>query len=223
MNKEFTLEEFKEVLFSMHSNKAPGAKVMNTTFYKRFWDLCGYIIYSTSKDWLQRGRFPPQRNKTNIVLIPKVENPTSIKDLRPISLCNVLYKIISKVLANRMKPLLSRYISIEQFSFIANRSILDNVIVVMETIHHMKCKVRGEITLKKYISKAYDRVDWRYRLNVMSKMSFCEKWMKWIHICLGSIEYSAMVNRESVGPITLGRGPRQGDLLSHYLFILCVE
>ncbi|MCI13816.1 CNGC5-like protein, partial [Trifolium medium] len=91
----------------MHSNKAPGPDGLNPAFYKRFWDLCGVEIFNTSKQWLQQGCFPTQLSETNIVLIPKVDNPTSMKDLRPISLCNVLYKIISKVLANRLKPLLT--------------------------------------------------------------------------------------------------------------------
>jgi hypothetical protein len=118
---------------------------LNPAFYKRFWDLCGYEVFTTSKQWLQRGRFPPQLNNTNIVLIPKIDNPTSMKDLRPISLCNVIYKIISKVLANRLKLLLNMYISLEQSAFVADRSILDNVTVAMETIHHMKCKTRGKV------------------------------------------------------------------------------
>jgi hypothetical protein len=226
LTKDFVIEEFKEALFSMHSDKAPGPDGLNPGFYKRFWDLCGKEIYNTSMQWLRRGRFPEHLNDTNIVLIPKVDNPTSMKDLRPISLCNVLYKILSKVLANRLKPLLNRYISAEQSAFIADRSILDNVMVAMETIHHMKCKVKGkvgEVALKIDISKAYDRVEWRYLLNVMRKMGFCEKWVKWINMCLDSIQYSVSVNGESVGPITPGRGLRQGDPLSPYLFILCAE
>jgi hypothetical protein len=205
---DFTLEEFKTALFSMHTYKAPDLDGMNPTFYKRFWDLCGHIIFSTSKDWLQRGRFLPQLNNTNIVLIPKVYNLTSMKDLRPMSLCNVLYKIISKVLANRLKPLLNRHISIEQFAFVADRSILDNVMVSMETIHHMKCKVKGkvgEVALKFDISKAYDQIQWKYLVNVLSKMGFCERWVKWIQMCLESVGYSVMVNGESVGPIARER------------------
>ncbi|GAU29295.1 hypothetical protein TSUD_226660 [Trifolium subterraneum] len=128
LTKDFVLEEFKEALFSMHSDKAPGPDGLNPAFYKRFWDLC-------------------------------VDNPTSMKDLRPISLCNVLYKVLSKVLANRLKPLLNRYIFVEQSAFFADRSILDNVMVAMETIHHMKCKVKGkigEVALKIDISKVAD-------------------------------------------------------------------
>jgi hypothetical protein len=192
LTKDFVIEEFKEALFSMHSDKAPGPDGFNPAFYKHFWELCGKEIYESSVQWLQRGRFPEHMNDTNIVLIPKVDRPTSMKDLRPISLCNVVYKILSKVLANRLKPLLHRYISVEQSAFIADRSILNNVMVAMETIHHMKCKVKGkvgEVALKIDINKAYDRVEWRYLLNVMRKMGFCEKWSKWINMCLNSVQF----------------------------------
>jgi hypothetical protein len=192
LTKDFVIEEFKEALFSMHSDKAPGPDGFNPAFYKHFWELCGKEIYESSVQWLQRGRFPKHMNDTNIVLIPKVDRPTSMKDLRPISLCNVVYKILSKVLANRLKPRLHRYIYVEQYAFIADRSILDNVMVAMETIHHMKCKVKGkvgEVVLKIDISKAYDRVEWRYLLNVMRKMGFCEKWSKWINMCLNSVQF----------------------------------
>jgi hypothetical protein len=128
--------------FSMHSDKTQEPNDLNLA-YKRFWELCSNEVYQASSGYKEVA-FLEKLNDTNIVLIPKVENPTSMKDLRPISLCNVLYKVISKVLANRLKLLLNRYIYVEQSTFLAKRYIIDNVMVAMETIHHMKCKVCGK-------------------------------------------------------------------------------
>jgi hypothetical protein len=116
-----------------------------------------------------------------------------------------------KPLHTRAINFLTKYNYVKQYAFVADISILDNVAVAMETIHHMKCKVRekvGEVVLKIDISKKYDKVDWRYLVNIMIKTGFCEKRVKWIHICLHSIQHSIMVNGESVGPIISGRGLR---------------
>nr|KYP39509.1 Transposon TX1 uncharacterized [Cajanus cajan] len=102
----FSLDEFRVALFSMHADKSPGPDGLNPGCYKRFWYLLGPVIYQASNQWLEPGSFPPQLNHTNIVLILKIDHPTSMKDYRPISLCSVLYKVITKVLANRLKPLL---------------------------------------------------------------------------------------------------------------------
>lgn len=110
-----------------------------------------------------------------------------MRDLRPISLCNVIYKIVLKVLANRMKVVLSKCISQEQSASISQRSIVDNAIAGIETIHHMKCKTSrkvGEIALKNYIRKAYDRVNCQYLLEIMRRMGFSENWVAWISLCL---------------------------------------
>lgn len=224
--KEFSLEEFRMALFQMHPDKSPGPDGLNAAFYQRFWELCGGEIYSACIAWLNEGIFPHNINDTNIILIPKIDNPTSMKDFRPISLCNVIYKLVSKVLANRLEGVLHNYIAEEQSAFIAARSIMDNVMIASEIIHHMKNKMRGqrgEMALKVDIIKAYDKVEWGYLRAIMIKMGFDDQWTCWIMTCVQLVHYSVMVNYEGVGPIVPEIDLRQGDPLSLYLFLLCYE
>jgi hypothetical protein len=122
----------------MHPDKAPGPDGFNPAFYQHFWDLCGNDIYEAARDWLDRGYFPSSLNETNICLIPKCDNPISMKDMRPISLCNVLYKMVSKVLANRLKECIDKCVSEEQSAFVEGRSILDNALIAIEVLHSLK-------------------------------------------------------------------------------------
>ncbi|GAU23341.1 hypothetical protein TSUD_237950 [Trifolium subterraneum] len=172
-----TKVEIQQALFQMHPDKSPGPDGFNPAFYQRFWEHCSDDIFSAASTWLERGYFPTSLNETNICLIPKCDNPTSMKDLRPISLCNVLYKMISKVLANRLKCCLDKCVSQEQSTFVEGRSILDNALIATEVIHALKRKTqgrRGELALKIDISKTYDKVDWGFLRGVMTKMGFTD-------------------------------------------------
>ncbi|GAU48220.1 hypothetical protein TSUD_371200 [Trifolium subterraneum] len=177
-----TKAEIQQALFQMHPDKSPGPDEFNPAFYQRFWEQCSDDIFSAAATWLERGYFPTSLNETNICLIPKCDNPMSMKDLRPISLCNVLYKMISKVLANRLKCCLDKCVSQEQSAFVEGRSILDNALIATEVIHALKRKTkgrRGELALKIDISKAYDKVDWGFLRGVMTKMGFTDVWIRW--------------------------------------------
>ncbi|GAU39328.1 hypothetical protein TSUD_60790 [Trifolium subterraneum] len=221
-----TKVEIQQALFQMHPDKSPGPDGFNPAFYQRFWEQCSDDIFSAASTWLERGYFPTSLNETNICIIPKCDNPMSMKDLRPISLCNVLYKMISKVLANRLKCCLDKCVSQEQSAFVEGRSILDNALIATEVIHALKRKTkgrRGELTLKIDISKAYDKVDWGFLRGVMTKMGFTDVWIRWVMMCVSSVNYSMLMNSDRVGPISPGRGLRQGDPLSPYLFILVTE
>ena len=143
----------------MHPNKSPRPDIFNPIFYQQFWDLVGDDIYRDSLEWMNNLCFPPTVNNTNICLIPKHEKLESMKDYRPIALCNVNYKILAKVLENRLKKLLPRIISHEKSAFVSGRSITDNVLLAFEIIHHMKKKSegkKGDVAFKIDISKAYN-------------------------------------------------------------------
>ena len=137
LSSEYTAKEVKVALFQMGPTKASGPDGINALFYQKFWHVVGDTLVLAMLDFLNNGNMLPKINHTNIVLIPKNRNPVKISDFRPISLCNVIYKIISKVLANRLKQVLPQIISPTQNAFVLGRLIIDNVLVAFETLHTM--------------------------------------------------------------------------------------
>ena len=198
---------------------------MNDLFYQKFWHVVGDNVVLTVLDFLNHGNMLPEINHSNIVLISKVKSPVKMSDFRPISLCNMIYKIISKVLTNRLKQVLPQIISPTQSAFVRGRLITDNVLVAFETLHtmHSRKKWKKGSLAKLEISKAYDRVEWQFLQSIMEKIGFPITWIERMMSCVMTQSFSILVNGKAYGMIHPSRGICQGDPLSPYLFLLCVE
>ena len=118
LTNDYSAEEVKATLFQMGPTKAHGPDDMNTLFYQKFWHIVGDNVVAAIVDFLNSGNMVPKISYTHIVLIPKVKYPKKMADFCPISLCNIIYKIISKVLANRLKQILPQLISPTQSAFV---------------------------------------------------------------------------------------------------------
>jgi hypothetical protein len=195
--EDFKKEEVEVALNSIGDLKAPGPNGMPSIFYKRFWDTIGDKVTQEVLNVLNGGPMPENWNETCVVLIPKVKEPDSMKDLRPISLCNVVYKLVSKVLANRLKLILLEIIAPNQSAFVPGRLITDNILLAYECTHHMKNKRSGKegfAAIKLDMSKAYDRVEWNFVEEMMRRMGFDERWITLIMRCITSVRYQFKVN-----------------------------
>jgi hypothetical protein len=210
----------------MHPSKAPGVDGFTAGFDQRHWDLLGPDLCAAILGFLNGGEMPASINDTAITLIPNVRQPQSIKQYRPISLCTVLYKIATKTVANRMRPVLEYTISQEQRAFVPGRLISDNALVAFECIHSMKRKKRGkkgQCAVKLDMMKAYDMVEWPFVQAMMTKLGFPPRLVRVIMKCISSVKFSVKVNGVLLDSFSPSRGIRQGDPVSPYLFLLCSE
>ncbi|KAF7129689.1 hypothetical protein RHSIM_Rhsim10G0093500 [Rhododendron simsii] len=224
--RAFSTGEIKAALFDMQPNKAPGYDGMTPGFFQKYWDIVGLDVCRAVRSFFHGGKMLGSLNRTNIVLIPKIPTSTKVSQFRPISLCTAIYKVIAKVLANRLRQFLPSIISENQSAFVGGRQITDNVLIAHELTHYIRHKrsgTKGVAAFKLDMAKAYDRVDWRYLEQVMRQLGFHELWIGWVMECVKTVSFSITVNGEAGESFHPSRGIRQGCPLSPYLFLLCGE
>ena len=222
----FRREEVILALSQMHPNKSPGPDGMNALFYQSFWNFIGEDVVDKIMLFLNNVEDISAINQTHLVLIPKKKHCESPVDFRPISLCNVMYKLVSKVLANRLKKVLPDVIHESHSGFVPGRLITDNVLVAYECFHYLRKKKKGKkgyLGLKLDMSKAYDRVEWSFVENMMRKLGFPECYASLVMKCMTTATFSVLVNGQPSRTFTPSRGLRQGDPISPFLFVLCAE
>ena len=218
-------EEIRHALWSLKPCKSPGPDGIHTGFYQRFWPIVGNSVIFEVKEAFRTGKVPPNLNQTLIALIPEIKGPETIGNYRPISLCNFVYKVITKIIVTRIRPFLEKLVSPFQSAFVPGRKGLDNAIMAQEIIHSISRK-RGNVgymVIKINVEKAYDRLEWSFIREVLCLANFPPDMIQLIMSCVSLALAFILFNGRALDPFLPSRGIRQGDPLSPYLFILCME
>ena len=207
-------EEIQRTIFKMNPLKALGPDDMPGLFFKKFWHIVRIQLIQTVQNFFRDGWLLKDMNKTFITLIPKVQGAYNFGHFRPISLCNFCYKVISRILVARLRPLLDKLIDLAQVAFVPNRNIAKNVLLAQEVVHSFSTtkKKKGFVGLKLDFQKAYDRLEWPFLIQILKNFGFHQKFINLIYQCIFTVSFILLLNGGKDLSIIPSRGLRQGVL-----------
>ncbi|GKC13322.1 RNA-directed DNA polymerase, eukaryota [Tanacetum coccineum] len=219
LDMNITMDEIRAAVWDCGENKSPGLDGYTFEFFRRYWNLIGSDLCSAVECFFEN---PRGCNSSFIALIPKVTDAKFVTDFRPISLISSVYKVVTKILANRLAMVISDLVSNTQSAFVANRQVLDGPFILNEVLAWCKRKKKQALVFKVDFAKAYDSVRWDFLLDVLQACGFGPRWCMWIRGIFSSNMASILVNGSPTAEFPFFCGLKQGDPLAP-LFILVME
>ena len=221
--EEINMSEIETVLKLFRKNKTPGIDGLTLEFYLKFWNKLKIPLLDCFNKSIREGELSSTQKMGIITLLDKGKDKTLLKNWRPITLLNMDYKIFTKVLAERIKQILPNIIHHNQVGYVKNRNILDNIRTVADILHYTKVYGDSGVLVCIDFRKAFDSVSWDFMFETLGHFNFGPKFLQYIRLIYKNAN-SCIINNGNISEsFTLGRGVRQGDPLSPYLFVLVAE
>ena len=223
LEKPFGEEEVSSVVHGFVRDKAPGPDGFPMAFFQFSWNVVKTDILRVVNHFHEMGSFERSLNATFLALIPKKSDAIEVKDFRPISPVGGLYKILVKLLANRLRLVLPSIISTSHNAFVQGRQILDSILIANECLDSRIRQGEPGVFCKIDVEKAYDHVNWDFLIYLLQRCGFPLHWRNWIRFCISTVRFSILINGSPSGFFESSRGLRQGDPLLPLLFVVVME